>query len=139
MNNIIKNIKIENSDSYDFFKKKISKSKKVTFFYLDAHKQNLPSPLLLELEVIFKNLENFIIVIDDFLVPHDHKYGYDSDFGSILKIAHIKKFLNYSNISYFFPKQKSKYETGFKRGSIYISKGNRCKILCKSISELIQY
>jgi len=134
-----KNIKIKNSDSYNFLKKNVSKNKKPIFFYLDAHSKDTPSPLLSELQIIFQNLENFIVVIDDFLVPHDRDYGYDSAFGSVLKVGYIKKFLNYKDTCYFFPKQKSKDESGFKRGSIFISKGNKCKALCKSINELIQY
>jgi len=134
-----KNVYIENCHSYEFLKKTLLKNNKIYFIYLDAHKPDAPSPLLEELEVIFENLNNFIILIDDFLVPHDQGYGYDSVNGSILKISYIKKFLKKDHISFFFPKTHSSNESGFKRGSIYICKGNKCRSLCKSINELIQY
>ena len=92
-----------------------------------------------ELEIIFKNLENFIILIDDFLVPHDNKYGYDSDNGSVLKFKYIEKILSKEKCHYFYPKGKSKFETGYKRGSIYIAGGKKCKALCGSIGDLIKY
>ena len=134
-----RNVQIDNCDSYEFLKNNLKKSNKIIFFYLDAHKPDTLNPLIKELEVIFNNLNNFIVLIDDFLVPHDMGYGYDSINGSVLKVSYIRKFLKKENVTYFFPKKSSKLETGFKRGSIYICKGNESKKLCKSINELMLY
>ncbi len=134
-----KNIKIFNSESYLFLKKNISKNNKISFFYLDAHNDTSTSPLLLELNTIFSKSKNFLILIDDFQVPHDKEYGYDSTGGHLLKTNYIKKFLHNSNINYYFPKKRCTYETGLKRGSIYICKGRESIKLCNSIKELIKY
>jgi predicted O-methyltransferase YrrM len=135
----LKKIEINNSNSYDFLKTKLKKTNKMTFFYLDAHDDYQKNPLLKELEIIFENLSNFIILIDDFQVPHDYTYAYDSEGGNFLNLSYIKNFINKNGISIFFPKEKSSEETGLKRGSIYISKGIQAKKICNSINKLIKY
>ena len=111
----------------------------MTFFYLDAHDDYQNNPLISELEIIFENLSNFIILIDDFQVPHDYRYGYDSEDGHFLNLSYIKNFINKDEIQIFFPKHKSDKETGLKRGSVYICKGSLSKKICNSISELVKY
>ena len=44
-------------------------------------------------------------MIDDFQVPHDYEYGYDSDCGKILKLNFIKKIIN-KMYKFFFLKLK---------------------------------
>jgi len=134
-----KKIEILNSDSYNFLKSKLNKTNKMTFFYLDAHDDYQKNPILKELEVIFENLSNFIILIDDFHVPHDYKYGYDSDGAYLLNLSYIKNFIKKKDTHIFFPKDKSNKETGLKRGSVYICKGNLGKKICNSINELTKY
>lgn len=134
-----KKIEILNSDSSNFLKSKLKKTNKMTFFYLDAHDDYQNNPLISELEIIFENLSNFIILIDDFQVPHDYRYGYDSEDGHFLNLSYIKNFINKDEIQIFFPKHKSDKETGLKRGSVYICKGSLSKKICNSISELVKY
>lgn len=132
-----KKVKISNCSSV-LFLKKLKKNNKETFFYLDAHDPILKNPLLVELNIIFNKFSNFIIMIDDFENPKDYEYGYDSDYGRILNLSYIKKFIN-KNVVIFFPKIKAKFETGYKRGSIVISKGTKCIQLCNSINNLAKY
>ena len=134
-----KKIEIINSDSNNFLKSKLKKTNKMTFFYLDAHDDYQKNPLLTELEIIFENLSNFIILIDDFQVPHDHRYGYDSEGGYLLNLSYIKNFINKKGTHIFFPKHKSNKETGLKRGSVYICKGSLGRKICNSINELTKY
>ena len=49
------------------------------FFYLDAHDSG-DLPLREELEIIFENWSDAVVMIDDFMVPHDSGYGY-GDYG----------------------------------------------------------
>ena len=135
----IKNIKIENSNSYEYLKNNLKKTNKNIFFYLDAHNESDANPLLKELDIIYKKISNFIILIDDFLVPHDLNYGFDSDNGNLLNLSYIKKFVKKKPINIYFPKSKCINETGLKRGSVYISMGRECNRLCNSINELIKY
>lgn len=132
-----KKAKISNCSSI-LFLKKLKKNLKENFFYLDAHGPIMKNPLLRELDIIFSKFSNFIIIIDDFQVPGDYEYGYDSDYGKILNLNYIKKFIN-KNVIIFFPKIKAKFETGYKRGSIVISKGVKCIQLCNSINDLEKY
>ena len=54
----------------------ILKMKKI-LFYLDAHSDD-DYPLQDEIKYIVENYKNFILLIDDFQVPEDDGYGYDS-------------------------------------------------------------
>ena len=132
-----KKTKIINCSSI-LFLKKLKKNNKQTFFYLDAHGPILKNPLLVELDFIFNKFSNFIIMIDDFQVPKDYEYGYDSDYGRALNLNYIKKFVN-NNVVIFFPKIKAKFETGYKRGSIVLSRGKKCIQLCNSINDLAKH
>lgn len=132
-----KKTKISNCSSVSFLKK-LKKSNKEIFFYLDAHDMILKNPLSAELDIIFNKFSNFVIMIDDFEVPGDYKYGFDSDYGRILNLNYIKEFIN-DNVVIFFPKIKSKFETGYKRGSVVISKGTKCIKLCDTINDLKKY
>ncbi len=50
-----------------------------SFLYLDAH-WNQDLPLVEELEIIARSWSEFVLMIDDFQVPHDDGYGFD-DYG----------------------------------------------------------
>lgn len=132
-----KKTKISNCSSVSLLKK-LKKSNREIFFYLDAHDPILKNPLSAELDIIFNKFSNFLIMIDDFEVPGDYEYGFDSDYGRILNLSYIKKFIN-NNIVIFFPKIKARFETGYKRGSVVISKGAKCIQLCDSINDLKKY
>jgi hypothetical protein len=132
-----KKTKISNCNSI-FFLNKLKKNNKINFFYLDAHDKILKNPLLKELDIILNKFSKFVIMIDDFQVPHDYEYGYDSDCGKILNLNFIKKIIN-KNVQIFFPKIKAKFETGYKRGSVFICRGEKCVQFCNSSDDLVKY
>lgn len=114
----------------------ISKDNSI-FFYLDAHSDD-DYPLLDEIKYIFEKYQNYIILIDDFQVPNDENYGYDSFKGKKLNIEFIKKL--FSGDEYiFFPKISGKKETGRIRGYSIITKNSDYAQILKSINELITY
>nr|NQU93011.1 hypothetical protein [Bacteroidota bacterium] len=60
------------------------------FFYLDAHRHGA-LPLLEELEMIFMNFEQALVMIDDFRVPHFPGYRYDKyKTGEHLEMEYLK-------------------------------------------------
>lgn len=104
------------------------------FFYLDAHSEN-DYPLLKELEFITSNYKKNLIIIDDFQVPEDDGYGYDSFNGKKLNFKLIKNSLIGKNFIYF-PKISSKVETGKLRGYILITNYEEAKNKLDEIEEL---
>ena len=100
----ISNIKLIQNDSKKIFEilkdNDENYNKKKIFFYLDAHSED-DYPLIDELSFIIKNIENFVILIDDFQVPNDDGYGYDSFQGKKLNIKFIKDLLT-NDLSLFF-------------------------------------
>jgi hypothetical protein len=119
-----KNIQLYNSNSVNFLKDFHSDSKRVYFFYLDAHWYNF-LPLRQEIQIINDRWEQFVIMIDDFKVEGDAGYGYD-DYGSVgtLTLDHIQELVRRLQLSVYFPVFTSQEETGFKRGYIILAKGN---------------
>ena len=108
-----------------------------TFFYLDAHSDD-DYPLQDEIKYIVENYKNFILLIDDFQVPEDDGYGYDSYRGKKLSIDFIKKLI--SNKKYtFFPSIKSNEETGRTRGYIIITNNYDFKNILQNIKELKEH
>ena len=104
------------------------------FFYLDAHSDN-DYPILDEIDFVLKNFENFVILIDDFEVPNDSDYGYDSFKGRKLNLRLIKNLLT-NNLSIFFPHIPGIRETGRLRGYVIISNNIEAVDFMKSIEEL---
>ena len=90
-----------------------------------------------ELSFIIKNVENFVILIDDFQVPNDDGYGYDS-FKEKAKYK-IHKRSSYKWFKSFFPAIKSSQETGRLRGYVFITNNKIDKELLSSIDELNQF
>ena len=135
------NIKLIQNDSKKIFEilKDNDKNfnKKKIFFYLDAHSED-DYPLIDELNFIIKHVENFVILIDDFQVPDDDGYGYDSFQGKKLNIKFIKNIL-INNLSLFFPSIESSEESGRLRGYVFITNNKIDKELLNSIDELNQF
>lgn len=89
-------------------------------FYLDAHWEN-NLPLRDELQIIFANHTNSVIVIDDFNVLDDPGYNYDN-YGpdKALTLDYVDR----SNLPAhyaFYPATPSKQETGMKSGWIVLT------------------
>lgn len=99
-----------------FFKKRSSTS---LFCYLDAHwEQDLP--LGEEVDIIFKNRKDAVVMIDDFLIPDDEGYTYD-DYGpdKTLSLEYLNKAMPIP-FHAFFP-LSSENETGSRRGCVVIT------------------
>ena len=121
-----KNVTILNCDSRDLIKTVValpnSKSE-VPFFYLDAHWYD-DLPLEEEIELICDNWGSFLIMVDDFKVPHDPGYGWDDyKYGKKLDLEYIGPVTSRHKVSIFFPTAPSDHETGAKRGSVIIARG----------------
>jgi len=110
------------------FKEDISNkniSNKRVFIYLDAHCHD-DLPLKQEIETICKTWKEFVIMIDDFQVPGDKGYGYDSYAGNqTLSISNFLPVFLQNGLTPFFPALSSGGETGAKRGNVILTrKGN---------------
>lgn len=87
------------------------------FFYLDAH-WNKDVPLIEEMSLIFNSHVPSVAMIDDFEVPSDPGYGFDT-FGNNQKLclqmlARFRGLLSHA----YFPSEPADTETGPKRGSM---------------------
>lgn len=123
-------LETENSD------KKIENIDQI-FFYLDAHSED-DYPLLDEISYIVNNYKNYILLIDDFEVPNDENYGYDSYRGKKLNIKFIRNLLTKNEVI-FFPKIPSHKETGRLRGYTIISKNETFNNTLENIEELSKF
>ncbi len=100
--------------------KKIKNFAEKTFFYLDAH-WGEDLPLRTEIEEITNNYLNYLICIDDFAVPNDNSWGFDSYAGVKLDINLLKSL---ENTKIYFPNYNSALENGEKRGSVFLTNSN---------------
>jgi len=127
-------------DSRDFLNTLANKniSNKRVFIYLDAHCHD-DLPLKQEIETICKTWKEFVIMIDDFQVPGDKGYGYDSYAGNqTLSISNFLPVFLQNGLTPFFPALSSGGETGAKRGSVILTrKGNFAEQVgkCASLKE----
>jgi len=90
-------------------------------FYLDAHWHS-DLPLAEELRIIAKAWKEYVVVVDDFSVPGDAGYGYDSyGRGKTLEIADFSDEFSKNGLIAFFPVAPSNEESGFKRGCVVLA------------------
>jgi hypothetical protein len=92
------------------------------FFYLDAH-WYADLPLEGELKIIARDWQRFVIMIDDFQVPGDVGYGYDS-YGEnqTLTFERFDGVFHEHRLVAFFPNLPSGEETGIKRGCVVLAR-----------------
>ena len=119
-----KNVHLCGGDSREFLRMlttKRSLENNVVLFYLDAHglgddgKTGLP--LADEIHIIFSHWQRALVMIDDFQVPDDGGYGYDTGLTS----DYLRPFIRGFGLRSFFPSIKSSSETGFRRGCITLA------------------
>ena len=90
------------------------------FFYLDAH-WGEDLPLQEEIEIIFGNCPQAVVMVDDFKVPGDDGYRYDTyKNGKSLTIELLDP-LSTLGLTFYFPSLRSELETGGKRGCAVIA------------------
>ncbi len=90
-------------------------------FYLDAH-WGADLPLAEEVDQIFSNCSNVLVLIDDFQVIGDEGYRYD-DYGQgkNLTLDYLREAVEKFGLSAHSPSILSKDETGAKRGCVLLS------------------
>jgi hypothetical protein len=109
---------------------------KFAFFYLDAHWYD-DLPLASELNIIERGWKDFFVMIDDFRVPGDDGYGYDTYGPSrTLSIELVKDILESRNLRAYFPATPSSQETGAKRGCVCITRAGGLSDRMRAIASL---
>jgi hypothetical protein len=93
------------------------------FFYLDAHRPDEEPPLLREIRLALTHWPEAVIMIDDFAVPDDPGYGFDTygpDGGLTLE------YLGETALpptALWLPARPSSGETGARRGCVVLARG----------------
>ena len=111
---------------------------KSILFYLDAHWET-DLPLAEEIDIIFSNCNNPIIMIDDFQVPGDSEYQYD-DYGpgKALTPNLLKQVEGYP-MQLFFPSLPGSKETGAKRGCVVVTHSQSVAEKLKTLDSLKEF
>jgi hypothetical protein len=91
--------------------------------YLDAHWEE-DVPLNAELECLFSNWEDVLVVIDDFRVPGQPGYGYDIYDGVPLSIEELSV---PKGVVVAYPAVAPAAETGSRRGTLYLAHGEAAR------------
>ena len=113
-------------------------TKSKIFFYLDAHGFGKNLPLRKEVELIFNNFNNSIVMIDDFEVPNTN-YGFDARLGYKLNINFLDKIIQNHKLNIFFPLSDLEEETGSKRGMVILCKENDMSAILENNNYLYKY
>ncbi len=106
-----------------------------TFFYLDAHWSS-DCPLAEEVRLIGNRWADPIIMIDDFAVPGDPGYGYDSYGGGVqLNLDYLpgRDLLGFRGL---FPNLRSADETGARRGCVVLARSGRAASIAMDVHGL---
>lgn len=90
------------------------------FLYLDAHGAG-ELPLREELEIAWNRWDDSLVAIDDFMVPGDPGFAYD-DYGPGRRID-LEHCSPPAGIATFFPAHGALEETGDRKGTAYMGKG----------------
>jgi hypothetical protein len=124
----IPNVNVTLGDSREFLRclmkgpLLLNAQQETIIFYLDAH-WNSDLPLVEEIDTIFDFCPRAVAVIDDFEVPGDPGYGFDSyDQTRRLNASYIAPAVCVHRLATFYPSTPSSAETGMRRG---------CVVLCK--------
>jgi hypothetical protein len=135
-------VHLSHLDSVQFLNSLLTQKRfRCPLFYLDAHWYS-KLPLIEELQEILMYVDNFIIIIDDFRVPADSKFGFDRYGETALEWQLIQKVLVDSgrSMAAFFPAYPSSLEVGDGRGWILIAsldnKGRICEVVPPDLLEL---
>jgi hypothetical protein len=121
----LKNVELRLGDSRmevrdALFKHRNTLGRQPLFAYLDAH-GNEDLPLAEELEIVFSNVPNAVVMIDDFCVPDDPGYGYDHYGDRALDQTYIAPAINAYGLTPLYPALISEMETGRRRGCVVLA------------------
>ena len=119
----LSNVFLSFGDSRPFLKRVLSQSvsnKDVPFVYLDAHWQS-DLPLREEVEIVTGKCSQYVIMIDDFHVPDDGGYEFDSyEADNVLRIEYLRATIAGLDCDIGYPRLPSSRESGLRRGCIII-------------------
>lgn len=88
-----------------------------TLFYLDAH-WGADLPLAEEIRIIANHWQYWVAIIDDFKVPGDSGYGFDSyGIESTLDAAYCDR-IGIEGLRLYYPALESRFESGRRRGCV---------------------
>jgi len=125
-------------DSRSFLKKILADDplrRNDIFFYLDAH-WGEDLPLQEEIEVIFRNCPRAVVMVDDFKVPGDDGYRYDTYKNGKSLTMELLDHLSSLELTFYFPSLRSELETGGKRGCAVIALSPEVKAKLEKASTL---
>ena len=112
-------------------------SNALCLFYLDAH-WHADLPLAEELGTITATWRNHVIAVDDFRVPGDDGYAYDSyGPGKSLSLGDFRPVFAKLGLVPFFPALPAARETGFKRGCVVLAPAGAIADRIRQISSLV--
>lgn len=119
-----RNVRCKLGDSRNWLKRILEKnSAQRVFVYLDSH-WNADLPLREEIEIVQAGWLSSIIMVDDFKVPDDEGYGFDSyGMEAELTLEYIRPVVKQGS-AFFFPTARSRDESGRRRGCVIIAFGN---------------
>lgn len=95
-------------------------TRRPTLFYLDAH-WGEDLPLGEELQIAAARWSDWVAVIDDFRVPHDDGYGFDSYSADATLDAGYLERRGPAGLRTWYPRLPSHLETGSRRGSAVVT------------------
>jgi hypothetical protein len=137
-----RNITMAHEDSRLFLRRLVSDPKfrqQHVFFYLDAHWER-DLPLREELVIILETLQDAVVMVDDFKVPGDDGYGYDSyGEGKVLDLEYLAPIRSQLNLAAFFPARKSGEESGQKRGCVLLARDPGPAVSLRSMTTIKEY
>ena len=93
----------------------------MTFVYLDAH-WGPDLPLFEETRILFASSSGIVVMIDDFQVPDDPGYAFDSYGPAATLNLEYLRLGEIPEARVFFPALPSSAETGARRGCVVLAK-----------------
>jgi hypothetical protein len=131
-------VHVKCSDSREFLRAHFGKhgqSETTSFVYLDAH-WGPDLPLFEETRILFALSSSVVIMIDDFQVPDDPGYAFDS-YGpaETLNLQYLR-LGEFPTIRVFFPTLPSSREDGARRGCVVLAQDPRMTEALQKIDSL---
>jgi len=131
------NVVVTRSSSVPFLRERSGRVSRDAreLYYLDSH-WNDHLPLREELELIFSDFSQSVVLVDDFEVENDEGYGFD-DYApdKRLTLAYVKA-ASLPRLFLFYPATRSNEETGARRGWIVLTASPELAIKLRGISLL---
>lgn len=100
---------------------------KILFIYLDAH-WGADLPLREEIDIIYSTCINSLVMIDDFKIPGDEKYGYDRySQKKYISLEYLSSEIKNHQLMTYIPNYPATEESGSRRGWAILTKEKSSK------------